>query len=188
MTADIKNSIWISLAVILLSIISYYIGLSFIFKNIAQTTFKIKEKNVAISRLSNSPDILANLKNQAQVVAPYENALKSLIPPQESLLEVPRWIEGLARARNINSTFSFQGEPGITPGSLGVAAFYIQGYGGYQDLIRLVRDMEVNQPKYLLNISSFSINRHENAYRAEIYGTIFHSGPSSSQENNATST
>ncbi|RJP45810.1 hypothetical protein C4587_00240 [Candidatus Parcubacteria bacterium] len=119
-------------------------------------------------------ELLAVLKRQSPEADSYRRTIESLVPPKDQLFDFPRWIEGLARTRNLEFDFGFQGEEiPPTDAALGYVGFALGAEGGFQDLVEFLKDVEERAPRFLVEIRSMTLEEGGGSYRFSGNGRVF---------------
>lgn len=161
---------------IILGSILLFIGASFwLTKNIEEQTGHIVRQRALLQRFSQVASILAEFKRAAPIAAAYEVRVKTLLPSQENLLDFPRWIDGLARARNVSLQFNFQGDQ-VLPrddSTAGFLHFNANIIGQTENITGFIQDIEQRSPRYLIAFEGFELARSGAEYQLNIQGRVF---------------
>ncbi|MBI4086050.1 MAG: hypothetical protein HY433_02295 [Candidatus Liptonbacteria bacterium] len=117
---------------------------------------------------------LANIKSTASETGKYKQALDTLLPAKDELVNFSGWLDGLSRARNVSESFSFQGNAVESSKSeAGYVGFSLDASGAYDNLIDFLKDVEFRAPRYLVGFDSFDIKRDGSGYRVSVRGKVF---------------
>jgi hypothetical protein len=137
-------------------------------------TGKIVADKALLAKRTATLEALASLKKDAAGAVLYKQAMDRLLVSQDQLIDFPKWLDSLARVRQIGLNFSFTGDqvpPGIdTPGYI---IFSIDINGALDNLIAFIRDIELQSPRFLVALSGFDLNKTDSNYRITSQGRVF---------------
>ena len=117
---------------------------------------------------------LAELKQGASEAARYKEAMNKILVTQDQLIDFPRWREGLARGRGLSFSFSFQGGPTGASDSLpAYIPFSMRAAGGQENIIGFLKEVELQSPRFLINLETFSVRGGGGGYEFSGNGKVF---------------
>lgn len=135
---------------------------------------KVEGEKGLIAQRRDSVDVLAELKKASPEAEPYRQAMDSLLPTQDQLLDFPRYLETLAKNYGVSINFNFQGEPKAaekdSPGSLG---FALSMTGEFSNNLEFLKALEARSARFLLVVQNFSLNRVSGGYNMRLQGLVF---------------
>ncbi len=70
---------------------------------------KIAREKGFMAQRTDAVGLLAELKKVAPEAEPYKQAMDSLLPTQDQLLDFPRYLDALAKNYSLSVSFNFQG-------------------------------------------------------------------------------
>jgi len=169
-----RRHLIINLAAITVIILIFWAALSWLSLDVDSVVDKIVVDRTLIKKKAEAIGILAELKQTAPEAASYKKSVDAILPPQEQLLDFPRWLDGLARARRLNIGFDFQGrETPPQDASPGYAAFILNIGGALTDILAFVKDLELQVPRYLIGIEGFDLKETGEGYQLSTRGRVF---------------
>jgi hypothetical protein len=169
-----KKQLLISFGLILGSGIAAAIGLNFLSGNLHASAEKIIQERAGLSAETMALGSLADLKRDAPLAAQYQAAINKLLPDQYHLIGFGQWLNGIAQHHSVSANVSFQGTP--TPpsaGAAGTAIFSISTTGSASDVIAFLKDIETQEPAFLLSINSFDLTSDGTTVNVTGQGTLY---------------
>lgn len=119
-------------------------------------------------------DNLANLRRAESDAAAYRKKLDILLPVQDDLYTLPRFLEATARTYNVSLSFSFQGTPVSSGGEQpGYQQFILRTAGTRENITDFVGYLESKATQFLINIETIELNASGNEYHGDIFGKVF---------------
>ena len=169
-----KRSLVISGSVILGSVAIFAVAMYFLSQNLQNESEKIAAERIIISGRTAVLDSLASLKTNKAQADVYANAMNEILVMQDRLIDFPRWIDGLARGRNVASSFSFSGDV-VQPGASnpGYANFSLSASGAVGDVIDFLKDVEFRVPRFLVDFTNIDFSGSGSNYRVSLSGKVF---------------
>ncbi len=156
------------------SVMAFGAGFYFLSKSVGIQAEKIVTAQTFIAKDSAALAAFAELKKNAAEAALYQNAMEKVLVPKEQLLDFPRWLDGIARTRQVGLVFSFVGGESLpqaeTPGFIGFSADIT---GTFDNLTAFIKDIEFNSARFLANFDGFDLTRSESNYRLVSQGKVF---------------
>lgn len=135
---------------------------------------KVEREQGLITQRTDVIDILAELKKVVPEAEPYSQAMDSLLPTQDQLLDFPRYLETLAKNYGVSLSFNFQGESSAAqkdiPGSLG---FALSLTGELSNNLEFLKALEAKSARFLLVVQNFGLNRVSGGYSMSVQGLVF---------------
>jgi len=117
---------------------------------------------------------LAGLKKDMVQAEVYKRAMDKMLVTQDQLIDFPRWLDSLARARQVVFNFSFVGDSvkpqGNSPGYIG---FNLDAEGRFDNLTAFMKDVELKAPGFLVSLDSIGLNVSGSGYRISSGGKVF---------------
>lgn len=169
-----KQEITLSLSIIGGSIIVFGVLLYFLSQDVVSQADKIVADRLVVSQRATAIEALAELKNNKPKANAYFEAMNKILVTQDQLLDFPRWLDGLARVRQVGMNFSFHGTQNPSTGSSpGFISFSLDLTGASQNLIDFMKDIEFRSPRFLATIDNFDFTRKESGYRIMANGKVF---------------
>jgi hypothetical protein len=177
-----KNSftkkVWISLGVIILSIIIASVALYYFSNDLAAQASKVITDRQAVSAQSDQLGSLAQLESDAPKAAGYVIAMNQLMPDQYGLVGFGPWLNQVAKKYAVTVSYAFQGQPalsnGATPGSID---FSLTAQGSSGSVVSFLNNIESQSPGFILTFSSFDYTNDSSAGPAaetvKAQGTLF---------------
>ncbi len=142
--------------------------------DIASRASDISTNRDRITKQSDSVVMLADIKNNSAEAQEYTTAMDALLPPQNELINFPKWLQGVAATYSVNVDFSFTSEiiaPNSTaPGSNG---FSLTVTGNSDNVISFLKYLELEAPAYLLSLGSFDLSQNGSDVKIVIGGKLF---------------
>ncbi|MEK7195264.1 MAG: hypothetical protein AAB655_01055 [Patescibacteria group bacterium] len=174
MANSFKREIIISASVIIGSILIMSVALYFLAKDIDSQAEKVAAARFAISDKALALEALANLKNGVPKADLYKQAMDKILVSRDQLIDFPRWLDGLARSRQVAFTSSFQGNQVEPQGGLpAYVGFMMDAGGSLNNLIGFFKDVETQAPRFLVNFERFDLNGGGSEYKIAAYGKVF---------------
>lgn len=116
--------------------------------------------------------ILSDLKKEAVLARADYELLENALPTRDKLIALPRELETLAKAHNIDLGFSFGSETPSSEGQPGSIRFTMSLGGGIDDLLDFMKAFEANA--YFINLSSVDLaKKEESRFSLGTTGEIF---------------
>ena len=169
-----RKELLISFGIIAGSVV--FIGLSvfFLSRDIAYQSEKITEDRVAVAQRTVSLGALASLKKDAPRAAAYKQAISQVLVTKDQLLDFPKWLDGIARGRQLSLSFSFSGsESPPQENSPGHIPFSMDVSGELDDLNDFLKDIEYKSPKFLVTMDGFDTSGGGSSYRIRTSGRVY---------------
>lgn len=169
-----EREILISFSIILGAILFLGTASFFLARDVSSEAKMIVSDRSLVSQRAADLSALAELKKDSAEASRYRQIMGKILVTQDQLLDFPKWLEGFARGRQLNYSFSFLGNsiepseetPGYTSFSLGLN-------GGLDGLIGLLKDIEVLSPRFLVSVDNFSTRRNDPSYSFSLNGRVF---------------
>lgn len=168
------RNIIINIAIILAAIALFFVLANFLDSRITAIATETSSARAAQFRASKITEILAAYKSDAPRAKYYQDALSQFLPEQEQLLDYPRYLEGIARVRNVGVTFNYQGEPVAATGPVaGYLSFTMEVSGPLSNTIDFLKDVELQGARFMVAIDTADITRMSDIYRISAQGRAF---------------
>lgn len=169
-----KRELIISFSVIGISIVFFGALFYVLAGDISSKAQKISDDRAAALERAAAVDAIAGLKQGEPEAAKYRSAMDQLLVPEAQLLDVPKWLDGLARVRQVGETFAFQGNQvpaaGDTPGyinfSLGIT-------GNFDSMLDFLKDVELRSPRFLVQLDKVELTSLDGSYQGSTNGRVF---------------
>jgi len=169
-----KRNLWISVSIIVGSIMLAWIGVYLLSGQITGQVKKIIADRSIVAQQATALASLADLKRDAPKAAPYENAINTLLPDQYQLIGFSEWLDGRGKQFSVTTHFSLQGTPAPSaPGTVGTAPFSADAEGSAENLLAFMKDIEIQAPAFLLSISSVDFVNDGLNSRVTFQGTLY---------------
>jgi len=135
---------------------------------------KIVADRALINRRAAVLGALADLKRDAPQADVYKRAMDKLLVSQDQLLDFSRWLDGLARVRQIGLNFSFRGSQVAPQGDApGYIAFSLDLAGKLNNLVEFLKDLESLSPRFLVGLDGVDLTGDGSSYRILSQGKVF---------------
>ena len=171
---DFRREVLVGIIVITGSIFIFGAGFYFFSKSLRADAQYIAEDRLLIAESSAILASFAELKRDASLAVRYEKAMERLLVPKDHLIDFPRWLEGLARVRQVGLNFSFSGsEVGPQEDYPGYINFSLDVTGNFDAIAAFLKDAESQSVRFLLNLDTFDVTRGGSGYRVFSRGRVF---------------
>ena len=118
----------------------------------------VSAARIEAARIATLGPRLATLKSQEAEADAYARVISLLLPTQEQLLEMPRVIESVGNAHSVSARLSFVGSGDPAATEIGATLpFALTATGAPANLAEFLRDIEIQNPRYTISISSADI-------------------------------
>lgn len=165
----------INLAIILGFLLFITWVLTFLGSEINRRTTVIGDQRQEINRRTTSLAKLAELREEARLAEPAYAELLALLPQKDDLVTLPRYLEEIAIAEELDFNFRFSGVESEPSGKgAGSSSFTINLVGEYQDIIDFIDQAETG--RFVLAIDSTDIHIVKELFSATINGVVYYSG------------
>lgn len=169
-----RRELIISVAIIAGALVIFGAAFYFLAGDLQFQSKKIVDVRAAIASRVATLDSLATLKGGAAPAAGYEQAIDRILVTQDKLLDFPKWLDGLARAHKVGSSFSFQGDPVLPQGNTpGYYSFSLNISGNLNDMADFMKDVEYQSPQFLTSLYGFDISGSGDNYAVVTSGKVF---------------
>lgn len=169
-----RRELLISLFVIIGGLLIFSATLYLLSSDLSARAEKIVADRALISQRSAALEFLAESKKNTPRADVYKQAMDRILVSQDQILDFSRWLDGLARVRQVGLSFSFQGGQvsphGDAPGYIG---FSLDLNGKLDDLTNFLKDIEFQSPGFLINLDNFDLSRNGSNYRILTQGRVF---------------
>ena len=174
MKDNFKRKLWISLGIIIGSVVLASVGLYILSGSITGAADKVIADRTLVRSQTTALSSLASLKHDAPVAAKYVDAINKLVPDQYALVTFGQWLQVLAGKYGVTTHFSFQGTPATpAPGSAGTAAFIADAEGSVTNLTLFMKDLEAQAPGFLLSLNTFDLTDDGVNSRVIVQGILY---------------
>ena len=174
MPKNFRRGLIISLITIFVGFIASAVVFYVLGSRLNSLSLKVEKERGLMAQSRDSVDILAELKKVAPEAEPYKQAMDSLLPTQDQLLDFPRYLDALAKNYSVSLSFNFQGEPKAaekdSPGSLD---FALSLTGELSNNLEFLKALEAKSARFLLVVQNFSLNRVSGGYNMRLQGLVF---------------
>ncbi|RJQ29869.1 hypothetical protein C4571_00405 [Candidatus Parcubacteria bacterium] len=170
----LRREFFLSASIIVLSFVVFGVGVWWYGTSLEKVTKEILVDRLLLKKRTEAIGVLAQFKSEAPVAGAYQKAMDAILPAEDQLLDFPRWIESIARARNLEAGFSFQG--GAVPAqedSAGYIGFTMSVNGSLSDIFGFVKDLELQTPRFLSSIDGFDLHGADAQYQFSSRGRVF---------------
>ncbi len=150
-------------------------GLYFLSNDITSKASTIVIDRALIGDRAQAIESLAGLKKNLSEAERYQKAIDKILVPQDQLIDFGRWLDGLARTRQVALSSAFDGTEVLPQAeTLGSIGFSIDVSGALPNLLDFIRDVEVRSPRFLVDMVSFDMTRLSGSdYRATSRGRVY---------------
>ena len=174
MKRSFKAQLWISFGVIFVAIVLATVGMYFFSNDLTAQADKIVADRTLIAQQTAVLGVLAELKHDAPRAAQYAVAMGTLLPKHDDLIGFSGWLNSIAQAHKVSSSFSFRGDNvSASPSSPGTDGFTISVQGSAENLVAFLKDLETQAPGFLLVVDSFDLSSTGTDYRTVLQGRLF---------------
>ena len=105
-------------------------------------------------------EVLSTAKSDLVRAQPLINNLEGLLPDKDSLVNFPRELEQIAKARKVDFGFGFGNEQAGSAEAPGFIRFTMTAVGEYGALIAFLSDLEAHH--YFISLDTFDMTRQIN--------------------------
>jgi len=176
MNSKFNKQLTIDFGIIFGSMAAALIGVYFLSGSLAAQSAKIVQGRTALAAQAMAVQSLASLTHDAPIAAQYQSAIDKLLPNQYQLIGVSQWLDGIAQTHSVTATFNFQGNPAAPPpggGTVGTAPFSITVSGSVGNITDFLKDIETQEPAFLLSLGSFDITGNGTADTLTAQGVLY---------------
>jgi hypothetical protein len=174
MAANFKRKFWINIGIIALSFVIFTFVYFELGSSLEKKADAIASHRADSNKFSNTSEVLASLKKSAPEAERYQQYAHQLLPEQYSLVDFPRWVDGLSKVRRLTLNFSFKSEiVGAQANSAGYIPFVFDVTGGLEDSVLFLRDLEEQAPRYLVSLESIDVTRNNDSFRTMAQGKVY---------------
>lgn len=168
-----KNKLWVNIAIVVLLAAGLSTLLIFIGRNISKKTNQILTIRQELKSRLNAIQSLANLRQQSEQARANFNALQTLLPTKDDLVNIPKEFNELAKTNKIELGFSFGNETATTDSEPGFTAFNLTLSGSYDNLVKFLKALEKN--RFSISFDSLDVTQdpQNQRFSALISGKIF---------------
>lgn len=174
MKDNFKRHLWINIGIIFGSMLIAMAALYFLSNDLSSKADKITSDWVVVGTQTVALSNLASLKHYAPIAAGYEVAMDKLLPDQYTLLSFGPWLNDLGAKYGVTTHFSLGSS--ITPSTAttaGSANFSAQAAGSSASLTSFMKELELEAPGFLLQISSFDFTDNGSSSQVTVQGELF---------------
>ena len=175
MEREFVKKVLLALGIVLGTIVIFGGALLWFRQDISKNAAAIASSRVLVGRNIQAMELLAELKKTAAQVDVYERQMKMLLPTQDELINVPRWIEEAAKSHDVALNMAFQ--PGgiiapqnEEPGQIGLE---INATGSYDKLVKFLEEIEMRSPRLVVVLRSLDLTRVDGGYRLNSIGGLY---------------
>lgn len=177
MKDNFARKAWISLLIILGSIIVASVVLYYFSNDIAFQASKIASERKAVNGQNSALGSLASLKSDAPKADAYAVAINQLLPDQYGIVNFSSWLDAIAKKYNVTVTLSLSGS-GVpsaqpTPSSPGTVDFSFTASGSTGNVTQFLKDAEMESSGFLFNLGSFDYTTEASSEKVNAQGTLF---------------
>ena len=148
--------------------------LYFLSRSLSLEANEIAADRLLISQRVAAIAAFAGSKTDAPKAGIYLEAMNKLLVSQDQLIDFPRWLNGLARVRQVGINFSFRGNQTPPQGdSPGFISFSLDLTGESSNMIDFIKDVEFRSPRFLAVMDNFDLTRNDSGYRILANGRVF---------------
>lgn len=117
---------------------------------------------------------LTRLKNDSVVADELQPLLESLIPKEDTLLDLSARVEAAAREHKVLAAFKFQGnKTNAAEGGVAHVGFSLDAEGVFADIAAFMDTLETPAKGFLLGLDSYNIARSGEKHRISATGRVF---------------
>ncbi len=167
------KTLWISLGVIVASIVIAVIALDFFSGDLTARANTIVADRAMVQQQNDAVAELAGLEEQASHATTYQAAMDQLLPDQDNVFNFAQWFSQLGQQYGVTANASLQGT--ITPSSgstPGTASFSFDTEGSLSDITAFL-DAGAKSSTFLITFTSFDVTSNGGSYKVTGQGTIF---------------
>lgn len=168
-----KNKLLVNIVITILIVAGLTALLVFIGRNINQKTDEISAIRRELSSRLNAIQSLANLRQQSAQAKANFSVLQTLLPTKDELVNVPKELNALAKARKVELGFAFGNEIAATDSEPGFTAFNMTLSSSYDNLVGFLKSLE--KSRFFIAVDSLDVTRDPQSQRlsALISGKVF---------------
>jgi len=169
-----QRSVIIGLAIIVGALLVFTAAFYFVSQDLSYQADKITEARGYISERTRALESLASLKEDLAQADVYKQAMDRILVTQDQLIDFPRWLDSLARGRQVALSFSFAGDPVPSQGKApGYVNFTFSVEGSFDELVAFMKDVEFQAPGFLVDLESVNLDMVGSDYKISSGGKVF---------------
>ena len=166
----IWNTILILLVVAVFTAVSYWLK-----KDMDEYAQQVYLSREVTAKNTHSLELLAKLKQGSSEIGEYQKQIDQLLPTQDQLINLNRWLDGIARASQVQASFNFEGSGNLSEGGLPAYSYFtIVADGDYSALVLFMREIEVKSTAYLITLETVDVSRRDSQYRLVTRGRVYY--------------
>src|SRR3989344_4170427 len=169
-----EKEILISISIIFGSILLLGLAIVFLARDAISWSNKVVEGRNSIAEKAATLEALADLKRTAPSAAGYRLAMDAYLVTRDQLIDFQKWLDGVARGRDISLSSSFRGDSSEptedSPGNIG---FNINVSGEMDRIIGFLKDIESESPRFLLVLDNFGLKSGDSSTEFSAGGRVF---------------
>lgn len=175
MQSYFKKELLVGLSIVLGGILIFGAASLFLSLDVFSQSEKTAAARALIAERSAALEALAGLKQSAPEAARYKEVMNKVLVTENQLIDFPKWLDGLARGRNLALSFSFQGERIASSETLPAHIFFsMRIRGGLENIIDFLKEAEFQSPRFLVRLDGFSARRDGGDYDFSANGRVFY--------------
>lgn len=173
----LKKQLWISVGIIVGVVIVASAALYFLSGDVTAQADKIVSDRAHVALANSAVSVLASLKSDAALAAPYKVQMDEILPTHNELVGFPQALNALGQADNVSVSFAFQGGgTATTPSTPGSDSFSLNVTGTPSNLAAFLKDLESQKSGFIVAIDSFDFSNNGTTYRLTSQGRVFSRG------------
>ena len=146
----------------------------FLARDVSSEAKMVISDRAVVSQRAAGLNALAELKKYSPEASRYRQAMGKILVTQDQLLDFPKWLEGLARGRQLGYSFAYASDS-TDPGeeTPGFAHFSLRLSGGLDGLVGFLKDLEFLSPRFLVAADDFNTRYDGSNYSFSLNGRVF---------------
>jgi hypothetical protein len=169
-----KKQLWISLGIIITSIVVALIVVYLFISDISSKTSQVLLYRSGIALESANLGNAAQLKKDAAQAALYQTAIQKLLPNQDGLINFPQMVDSIARSYNLNDQVSFTNDSiAPSPSAVGSIGFSIEVDGKASDCVAFLQNIELKSDQFVIRVDNFEFSGGDAKSRLVVGGKVF---------------
>lgn len=178
-----RRYLWMNAGIILASFLVFGLIFFLFSRTLDKKVAQVLASRAVIAQRSMDLETLSKLKTDTATAAEFQKRIDALLPPQDSLIGFPQYLNTMARSHALSSVFNFDGVPNpAVPPAPGYVDFSVTVEGDAANIRSFVDELENKTNKFMVNVQGFVLVPRADVYHAELNGRVFF------QENKTSST
>lgn len=161
-----KKQLFTQLGIFLGAVVFLVVAIQLIAPKLERVAVKIQDQRSDLAFLSESTDLLPQLKSDLEKAQPLINELDRVLPPKEQMAGFEKELTDLAKKVKIGVNFTKIGDSAATDAEPGFTQFLLTSDASYGNFLKFVK--EVEESRFFVKINSLNMTRQGSADKYNI--------------------